>query len=273
MKNEKYDIVIDTRSTIKTLLFSLYSLSTPFRIGRKKQYNRFFQNYRIDNKFDGIRDNSQLTLSLLDPLSKKYNIIKDPIFKLYYTTEEFSAYKNYMKSEGIDFSKPIIICAVTARLKHKVWDMTKMKKILEKIIQKYDAQLIFNYGDKIEKEACGELASTMNNDSHIFTNIEAKNLRELVCLLANSNFFFGNEGGPRHISQALNIPSFAIYPPNIPKTNWLPNKSTRFQGIEFKDIINKEQEANQLSYIDRFNLIDVDSVWKMLDNMLKSYIK
>ncbi len=272
VKGQNYDIIIDTRSTLKTMFFSLFSLKTQFRIGRKKFYNPFIHNYRVNNKFDGIRDNSQLTLSLLDPLNRDYTIEKHPLFKLYYTTEEYQKYREYMIDKGIDFSKPIIVCAVTARLEYKVWNKDKMKALLERIINKYDAQLIFNFGDNKERESSERLQTLMNNDPHIFTNIEAKNLRELIVLLANSNFFFGNEGGARHISQALDIPSFAIYPPDIPLDNWLPNKSERFQGIELKDIISDITIYKTLSYNDKFALIDVDSVWKGADRMLEKYL-
>lgn len=272
VKGEKYDVIIDTRSTVKTMFFSLFSLRSKFRIGRRKFYNPIIQNYRIDNKFDGIRDNSQLTLSLLEPLEKKYQIEKIPAFKLYYSIEEYDQYREYMISKGIDFSKPIIVCAVTARLEYKVWDKNKMKTILERIINKYDAQLIFNFGDNKEKTASKGLQKLMNNDPHIFTNVEAKNLRELIVLAANSNFFFGNEGGARHISQALYIPSFAIYPPDIPLDNWLPNKSERFQGIELKNIIPDKNKYDKLTYKEKFDLIDVNSVWEKLDPMLEEYL-
>lgn len=272
VKGQNYDIIIDTRSTLKTMCFSLLSPKTQFRIGRKKFYNPIIHNYRVNNKFDGVRDNTQLTLALLDPLKKAYNIEKIPLFRLYYTAEEYQQYREYMTAKGINFSKPIIVCAVTARLEYKVWDKDKMKTILERIIQKYDAQLIFNFGDDKEKESSKHLQNLMNNDPHVFTNIEANNLRELIVLLANSNFFLGNEGGARHISQALDIPSFAIYPPDIPLDNWLPNKSERFQGIELKDIVPDISIYKTLSYNEKFALIDVESVWNIADTMLEKYL-
>lgn len=272
MQSQKYDIIIDTRSTIKTLFFSLFSLQTKLRIGRKKWYNRLIHNYRVNNIYDGTRDNAQLTLELIDPLRNKYNIIKDPHFKLYNTKEEIITYKNYMASCGINFSKPIIVCGIATRLKHKMWDKKKMIVVLQKLIQKYDAQLIFNYADTTEKEIVLEIENMMNNHPCIFTNIEAQNLRELICLLTNSSFFFGIEGGTRHISQALNIPSFAIYPPKTMKGNWLPNKSHQFSGIELEDIIKEKSQYSNLPFEDQYNLITVDDVWNQLDYAIMNNI-
>ncbi len=112
----------------------------------------------------------------------------------------------------------------------------------------------------------------MGNPSQVFLNIEAKSLRELGALLKSADFFFGNEGGPRHISQALDIPSYAIYPPGTTKKEWLPNASERFQGIEPGDMLTN-QELQKLSYIDSFNAITPDRVCEGLFIMLNKFLK
>lgn len=49
MKEGKYDMIVDMRSTIRTLLFSLMSLRTPWRLGRKKWYTRPLLNAVTEN--------------------------------------------------------------------------------------------------------------------------------------------------------------------------------------------------------------------------------
>jgi len=268
MKEGKYDIIVDTRSTVKTSVFSLFSLRSKYRIGRLKGYNYLLHNHRIDNRYTGDKDNAALTLSLLAPLEKSFAIKPEPDFKLYYTEKEFTDYRAYMQSKGIDFSKPVITCVVAVRLEYKAWPKDKMIEILKKIIEKYDAQLIFNFGDQKEKEAALEMHRLLDNDSHIFTNIEANSLRELIVMLANSSFFFGNEGGVRHISQALGIPSLAIFPPSLAMGNWLPNRSEKYQGIELADINPEAAADKSLSFEEKLSLIDLYSVWNRLDKML-----
>lgn len=273
VKEEKYDMIIDTRSTIKTSMFSIFSFRTKYRIGRLKSYNYFIHNYRIDNSYKGDKDNAKLTLSLLTPLEKIFNIKIEPEFKLYYTQKEASDYRAYMQSKGIDFSKPIIVCAVAVRLEYKAWPKDKMRDLLQKVIDKYDVQLIFNFGDNKEKETALEIRKQLNYDKHIFIDIEANNLRELIALLANSSFFFGNEGGVRHISQALGIPSLAIFPPSVPLNNWLPNRSEKYQGIELADINPQAAYDKKLSFEEKMALIDLYYVWKKLDTMLQDNLK
>jgi heptosyltransferase-2 len=271
MQTGNYDAVIDTRTTVKTLWFSFFSLKTPYRIGKKKFYNLFIHNYRIDTRFDGTDDETGCTLRLLSPLEKIHKIQYIRQFKVYVTREEKEAFSREMAAEGIDLSKPVIVCAVTARLAYKIWAMERMQQLLKRIIDTHpEIQLIFNYGGREEEEAALHLKKELNNSPAIFTNIRAKNLRELAAMLANACFFFGNEGGPRHISQALDVPSFAIYPPNISKKKWLPDACERFQGIEPSDIpVNTG--SSPLTYQEQFDLITVDEVWNRLDKMLKQY--
>ncbi len=270
ISKEKYDMIVDTRSTIKTLWFSFFSIRTPYRIGKKKIYNAFLHNYRTD--LNGIIDEVTKTLLLLKPLESQFKIQYERNFTLYVTVEEKERFHSKMIAGGIDFSRPIIVCAVTARLTHKIWDPENMKNILWKLIEKYNAQLIFNFGGKEEKDFALQLHQDMGNHPNIFTNIEAEDLRELSAMLSLSDFFFGNEGGPRHISQAFNIPSFAVYPPKANKTEWLPNACERFQGIEPADISDKAKDE-KLTFKEKFNLITSDAVWVQLEPMLDVFLK
>lgn len=268
-----YDIIIDTRSTIKTMVFSLFSLKTPYRIGRKKSYNKFIHNYRVDNFPDGTRDNVSLNLDLLKPLEQDFQVYADPHFKLYVTKEEKQSFAHYMESKGINFSKPIILCAITARLEFKAWEKIKMKEIINKIVDKYqDAQLIFNYAGYREKEVAKEIHQAGSHHPRVFIDIEAVNLRELSAMISNVNFFFGNEGGPRHIAQALDIPAFAIFPPCVKMIEWLPNPSPSNQGIELPDIDPMAASDKNLTFEQKLALIDIESVWLKVDKMLEKYI-
>jgi heptosyltransferase-2 len=268
MQAGQYDLIVDTRATVKTLWFSLFSLSSPYRIGRKKPYNRFIHNFRPDTAIDD--DETGRTLRLLSPLEKDFQVQYDRNFKVYVTADEKESFRRQMQVKGIDFSKPVMVCAVTTRLTYKVWKMEYMQELLQRIIDHYDVQLIFNYGGQEEKNAAIRLQQEMGNPIRVFTNIQAGNLRELAAMLANSDFFFGNEGGTRHISQALNIPSFAVYPPGISKKIWLPNACNRFQGIESCDV-SAEATNEKWSYREKFEFITVDEVWKRLQPMLRQF--
>ena len=268
MHSNKYEIIVDCRSTIKSLFFSLFSISSPYRLGIHKKYN-FISNYKINTS--DYESNVDRMVALLNPVRKKLNLQLTKDFVLKITKKEQSDFREYMKLGGINFSKPVVVCTVAATVPNKIWNTDYMAEVLLQIIKKYDSQLIFNYVGN-EFSVAQSVKEKMGNSSHVFLNIEAKSLRELGALLKNSNFLFGNEGGPRHISQALDIPSYAIYPPAIQKKEWLPNASQKFQGIEPKDILSNSELEN-MNYIDAFNSITPNIVCKELFPMLDIYLK
>lgn len=266
MKTERYDVIIDTRSTLKTLWFSLFSLRTKYRIGTIKYYSHFVHNYRISNYANDEWNVVESNLILLQPLKSEGELLWDTTFRLYVTGQETVEFKNYMEGKGIDFSRVIVVCTPFTRVKGKAWDLRKMKQVLFRIIQRYDAQLIFNYSKEEKAEALA-LFNEMGNDGHIFIDVEADSLRKLVSMLELSDFFFGNEGGPRHIAQACRVPSLAIYPPQVNMCRWLPSREKRYQGITPRDLF-LESEYASLPENELFDMLTVEHVWERLEPML-----
>lgn len=263
--NEKYDVIIDMRSTIRTLFFSLFSLSTPFRIGRIKWYSKFLHNYRIDVYSNTLNTDMVKRNSLLvRPLEKVHPIQYTDRFNISLSDKEISDFRLYMKREGINFTNPVILIGVTTKLQHKKWDATRMTEVIRKILNDYsNFQLIFNYAPGEEENDARQIYAHLGAPHNIFIDIKANSLRELSALCVNSSFYFGNEGGARHIAQALGIPSFAIYSPNSSKAMWLPQNSTEALGIDPQDLMDAEK-LHSLSYEEQFSLITVEEVYKHL---------
>ena len=271
MREERYDVIVDTRSTLKTLWFSIFSLGTRYRIGTRKYYNLFFHNYRVRNQQDESLDEVSRNLLLLKPLEKEFPLIYDADFKLQVTDDEKENFRKYMIKQGIDFSRLIVLCTPFTRVVDKKWDIQKMKEVLSRLVWKYDAQLIFNYSKEEKSEALA-LYDEMTGDRHIFVNVEADSLRKLVAMISLSDFFFGNEGGPRHMAQACGVPGLAIYPPWVNKQKWLPSRDERYQGISPLDFI-PEAERGMLSEKEIFDRLTVEQVWERLDGMLRKIQK
>lgn len=273
VRSTRYDVIIDMRGTLKSLLFSLFSLRTPYRIGRMKKYGCGILTHRVSNRGKGTGSRIEQNLMLMDPLAEIATLHKSNEAPLHVEEGHKQAFRKYMEKEGIDFKRPVIMATVTARLEYKVWPMDRMKEILRRIIDYSDAQIIFNFAGK-ERDMAMRYQTELGNDPHIFTNIEAKSLPDLCALLANCDFFFGNEGGPRHMAQSLDVPSYAIFPPNINKCIWLHDEGERFAGISPDDTVPlAEQKARKMTYTERMNLITVDDVWNGLKGMLDRYCR
>lgn len=268
----RYDIIIDMRTTVKTLWFSLFAVGrTPWRIGIKKRYGWGILSHRVDNHAPGTGNRLQQNNMLMDPLAKIATLRKSDEFRLYARPKLVARYRDIMHEAGIDFARPVILATPTARLEYKVLPAESMKEVLRRIVRTFDAQIIFNFAGK-ERDVALRYQHELDDDPHIFTSIEAPSLPELCALAANCQFFFGNEGGPRHISQALGVPSFAIFPPGVSKRIWLPNEGPHFAGISPDDFVSPEQQ-HSMTYAERMAVMTPDRIWAQLEPLMAANLK
>lgn len=96
VRQTPYDVIIDMRSTVNTMLFALFSPRTSFRIGIRKPYTWLAFNHR----FEGCKPDERMidhNLALLSPLG-----IRDfsTSLSLRIPDEEVSAFRHYMTEQG-----------------------------------------------------------------------------------------------------------------------------------------------------------------------------
>ena len=243
-----YDVIIDMRSTLNTMLFALFSPETKYRIGLKKSYTRPAFNYFVNpcQEDESMIDHN---LAMLKPLEALAKIKYDRQFSLSITQAEEEKYKEYLLKKGISFDKPILLIGVTAKLAHKTWSEESMKEIIRKIINAYpDSQLIFNYAPGEEEDNARKIYTELGNPQQVFIDIQAKSQRELVALASVITFYFGNEGGARHIVHACGKPSFVVCSPQISTKTWIPQNNIPAKGI--------------------YNTVSEDIVWKKMQQFI-----
>lgn len=262
MHDTHYDVVIDMRSTVNTMCFALFSLSSKLRIGIRKPYTWGIFNYR----YEGCEDDESMishNLRLAEPL-KKLNEDgrvwkEDRNLLLSITAQEKQDFREYMIQQGIDFSRPVMLVGVTAKLQHKTWPEDRMTELLRRFLATYpDVQLIFNFAPGQEAENARRIYDALAQHGNIFINIEAPSMRQLAAMAANCTAYFGNEGGGRHIVHAMGRPSLVICSPTVSKTTWLPQDTDILAvGIDASD----------------YSLISVDRVWTELQQFCITVIK
>lgn len=265
-----YDVIIDMRSTINTMFFSFFSLNTPYRIGIRKNYTRFIYNYRIP---DNINNEYivKYNLRFAQPLNTLKKIIDVPQISLHISDERLETFRLYMQQNGIDFSLPIMMVGVTSKLAHKSWDENNMIWVIRKFTQKYpNVQLIFNYAPGVEEEAARKIYKIIGSNK-IFIDIKANNQLELVAMSSLVTFYFGNEGGTRHIIQAVGKPSYVVVSPNVIKRVWLPVNDNASEGIEAEDIVSRNK-LSQMTYEEQYKVITKEIVWDNLKRFAERYI-
>lgn len=243
-----YDVIIDMRSTLNTMLFALFSPETKYRIGLKKSYTRLAFNYFVNpcQEDENMIDHN---LAMLKPLEALAKIKYDRQFSLSITQAEEEKYKEYLLKKGISFDKPILLIGVTAKLAHKTWSEESMKEIIRKIINVYpDSQLIFNYAPGEEEDNARKIYTELGKPQQVFIDIQAKSQRELVALASVITFYFGNEGGARHIVHACGKPSFVVCTPQISIKTWIPQNNIPAKGI--------------------YNTVSEDIVWEKMQQFI-----
>lgn len=265
-----YDVIIDMRSTMNTMLFALLSPSTKYRIGLNKGYCKLAFNYLIERNHS---DQSMIAhnLSMLKPLEKEGKLIFDEHFTLHITKEEQKAYDQYLLSQGIDLNKAVLLVGCTAKLDYKAWNEDRMVGVLHKFIETYpNVQVIFNYAPDKEKENAYRIYDKLGKPQQVHIEVEAKSQRELVALANRTTMYFGNEGGGRHIVHACGKPSYVILAPSTTKIEWLPQNGIPTDGIAYTDIVGN-QDVSALDRQAKYNLITQEEVWKHWAEFIQQY--
>lgn len=265
-----YDVIIDMRSTINTMLFALLSPTTKYRIGLNKGYCKLAFNHRLERCRTG-QSMIAHNLSMLKPLEKEHKLVLDAHFSLYITKEEQDTYDQYLTSKGILLDKPILLAGVTAKLADKVWNEERMVWTIQQFIEEYpDVQIIFNYAPGKEKENAYRIYDKLGKPQQVHIEVEAKSQRELVALSNRITMYFGNEGGGRHIVHACGKPSYVIMAPTTNKVTWLPQNDIPTDGIAYTDLMGR-QDTTALDRMAKYNLISQEEVWKRWSKFIKQY--
>lgn len=249
-----YDIVIDIMSTPKSELFTLFSLGAKYRIGRAKKKRGYTYTHKIEEP-KGAKNKIDKFLKMLKPLEKEYDIKYTEDFSINVSDEEKKYMREKMEKAGLDFNKPVLAFAINARVPSKVFNIDKMLEITRRVVKDLEPQIIFYYSPA-EKEFALKAHERLENDPHIFTNIETKDIRELAMLLENCDMFFGNEGGPRHLAHAVGIPTLVVCRPNLDIKEWLIS-GEKNEHIGPLDV---DKNAYSLSAQEQDNLVTVDLV-------------
>lgn len=264
MRSTRYDAIIDMRSTPSTLLFSLFSLRTPVRSGLGKHfYARLLLTHTISPC--GLREQMlDHNLSFLAPLGQQRPLSIQRRISLYVSDEERRDFRAYMSAQGIDFSRPILLAGVTAKLPDKRWRSDYVVALLGRLLRQVPTlQIVLNYAPGREADDARAIHAALGNAPRIFLNIEAKGVRQLMAMASLCDAYLGNEGGARHVAHAFGKPTFAICSPRANKSTWLPIDDPRHLAVAPSDVASPEALA-AMTYQQRYDLMTPDIVWQHL---------
>ena len=221
IRRAHYDVVIDVFSKINSALITTLS-------GAKKRvgYLKWFTSGAYSNTFTyKKKPETQAGLAienrmlLLKALSPDFEAEKKP--KIYLQKPEKKLAETLLREAGVSKDLPLFMISILGSSLKKTYPPKYMAQILDYIVEHSQAQLLFNYIPKQRKEA-EELFSFCSapTQQKIFFDVFGNNLREFLALTSQCDALIGNEGGAVNMAKALDIPTFAIFSPQITKKAW-----------------------------------------------------
>ncbi|MCH7373267.1 glycosyltransferase family 9 protein [Aeromonas sp. MR16] len=242
IRRERYDVVINSQGQMIGLLTCLLSGaklrigfdSFPWRLG----HNRIVR-FRKDTQHQGNSTLVDDRFALLAPLKPAH---EDRNYYLWLSEEEKRRGRDTLLTAGIDLARPLIAMGVNSLGHYKRWPIGCFAKVAQWLIEQHDAQILIYCGPGEEEYNRGlkPLLPTPLQAS-VFDQVQTRSVRELVGLFAHCQLFVGNDTGPRHIAQALDIPLLTIVSPLGHSAIANPVSHPRYQFID-TDHQDPEQE-------------------------------
>jgi len=261
IRKEKYDVVIDSYGKPNSVLIGFFSGATK-TIGFSKPYTKLlFSNAleRPKNSFSKATKAIEHRMLLLEPLGIPFEIIKP---KIYLTDQEIDNAKETLKENNIKINFPIVMISALGSNAIKTYPLKYLAQVIDSIAVIENIQILFNY-IPFQKDEAYKLYKLCNSNTQkkIFIDFYEPDLRKFLAITSQCKALIGNEGGATNMAKALNVPTFTIFSPSVPKEDWniFENDNTNI-SVHIKDYIKNIEEnttiENQYSLFEPNLFID-----------------
>jgi ADP-heptose:LPS heptosyltransferase len=221
IRKRKYDLVIDVYGKLESNLVVFFS-GAKTKIGFHKKHTAFLYTKTIDeitkaSSNAGIAIDNRL--NLIETLSPKITLESKP--KIYLTPEEIENGRKILEQNNIDFSTKIYMIGVLGSGATKTYPSEYMASLLDLIVAKTNATLLFNYipSQKKEAKAIYDLCKK-ETQKNIAIELIPRSIREFLSITSHCNALIGNEGGAVNMAKAIGKPTFTIFSTWIIKEAW-----------------------------------------------------
>ncbi len=235
IKRLRYDVVIDAYSKIGSALLSFYS-GAPIRISREKWYTSFlytktFKYAAKARTYAGLAIENRMRL-----LADLGNFPRAVRPKLYLTDHELNGAADLLVKHGLDPKQRLIMISMLGSSKKKTYPLPYLAELIDVIAELGNAQLLLNYLPD-QKNQVNQLLNLCSNRSRkiISDQVYADTLRGFMALAAHCDAVIGNEGGAINMAKALDVPTFAIFSPQITRADWDIFSSDQNMAVHLSD--------------------------------------
>lgn len=221
LRKETYDLVIDVYSKLNTALLSKLSRAKQ-RISYHKWYTSWAYTQTVEREADpqttaGLAIEHRL--ALLRPLDPNHPKALKPAIHL--TPQEITAAQRQLETIGLDLDQPIIMANILGSSPVKTYPYIYMAEVLDFMAQEFNSQILLNYMPSQKKEVlevykhCAE-----ETKKRVTFDLCGDSLREFLAITHHCDALVGNEGGAINMAKAIEVPTFAIFAPQVDKKTW-----------------------------------------------------
>jgi heptosyltransferase-3 len=250
LRAKKYDVIVNVQGQLIGLMSCLCSLSSrrvgmdtfPWSLAHTDNVV-FHSQPQASGECDTIDDR----FNLLVPLGIE---IESRSYHLWLDDAEVQAGRELLETAGVDMTRPIVALGVNSRDDYKQWPLEHFARLASWLIDEFDAQIYVFFGPG-EEQYSKRLKSLLPEDRHpsVFDDIRTRSIRELGTVFSHCTLYLGNDTGPRHVAQSLDLPAFAVVSPVSNKRGWVPWNNPRFRAVDSGDAMGMTyEEWDRISY-------------------------
>ena len=221
IRKAQYDMVFDAYGKLESNLVVAFS-GAKTKIGFYKSYSKFIYTKTVKEiakptTIAGTALENRINLVRLISHSTAFDL-KPHIFL---TPEEIVHGKQILQQHHIDVAQKIFMIGVLGSGNSKTYPFAFMAQILDLIVQKTQATLLFNYmPSQIEEAKAIYDLCQKETQNHIKIDLIPGSIREFLSITHHCNALIGNEGGAVNMAKALDVPTFTLFSTWIIKEAW-----------------------------------------------------
>lgn len=245
IKKENYDVVIDVYAKLGSAMITAAS-AAKMRISYEKWYTRFCYTHFAERWWSmplGAGLAIENRIRLLQPLERDFKPDLKP--KIYLTHEELASAGRRIETLERPEKAPLFMISVLGSSLEKTYPLNYLAALLDEIVSETGAHLLFNY-IPVQKEDAVAVYNHCRPETrkHIYLELFGKSLREFLAITAHCDALIGNEGGAVNMAKALDVPTFAIFSPQIEKQVWSLFTTDLNVGVHVNDHYSKYETKN-----------------------------
>lgn len=239
LRELQFDVLIDVYGKWESLQLVRHCRAKR-SITYRKWYSRGFYTdtvARVAHSKFGLPLAIEHRLQLLQPLLGVIDpakLVQRP--RLYVSDSERDAARAFLANHHISPTQPLLMISALGSDLSKSYPLPALAQLLDRIVSRSDAQLLFNClpNQRVEAEALFALCNEATR-RRIALDAYPQGLREFIAVLAECDGLFGNEGGAVNMARALDVPSFCIFSPWISKQVWDINDDGLHTAVHVAD--------------------------------------